>query len=186
MLDTGEELLVAALGDGSPLAQAAIAVEPFVVPYDQLARIEGWVLWLSDRPVPPGVSLLPLPDRLLAGDPLAALGASALVSADYAARRGARGAARMTSLLRVEGPVAVVFPGPVPAGLAPSVDCLIRLGISVIDDASNVAQALDAIPAFAARKAAHVAPVGRPHDPALSFQQITLQERIGGNSLSSF
>ncbi len=186
MLDTGEELLVAALGASSPLAQAAIAVEPFVVPYDQLARIGGWVLWCGDSSAPSGVPLLPLPERLLKGDPLAALGASALVSADYAARRGARNATAMTSLLRVEGPVAVVFPGPVPARLAPALDDLLRLEIPVIDNATNAAQALEAIPAFAARNAAHAAPVGRLHDPGLSFQQIAVHERIGGNSLSSF
>ncbi|GIW04257.1 MAG: hypothetical protein KatS3mg059_0877 [Thermomicrobiales bacterium] len=186
MLDTGEELLVAALGDGSLLAQAAIAVEPFVVPYDQLARIAGWVLWRDDLPAPSGVPLLPLPERLLTGDPLAALGAAAAVSADYAARRGARDATAMTSLLRVEGPVAVVFPGPVPAELAPARNDLLRLGIPVIDNANGVDQALETLPAFAVRAAAHAALVGRLHDPALSFQQITVQERIGGNSLSSF
>lgn len=186
MLDTGEELLVAALGPASPLARAAIAVEPFVVPYDRLARMDGWVVWCGHPPAPSGIPLLPAPEHLLWGEPLDALAAAAAVSADYAARRGARDAATMSALLRNEGPVAVVIPEPVHPRLAAALNDLLRLGVPVVEAAGNVEQALAAVRAFAVRRSAHAAPVGRLHDPALSFQQIAVSDRIGGNPQSSF
>lgn len=186
MLDTGEELLIAALGPASPLARAAIAVEPFVVPYDRLARVDGWVVWCGHPPAPSGIPLLPAPEHLLWGEPLDALAAAAAVSADYAARRGARDAAGMAAILRNEGPVAVVVPEPVHPRLAAALDDLLRLGVPVVEAAWDVEQALAAVRSFAARRRAHAAPVQRLHDPALSFQQIAVVDRIGGNPQSSF
>ncbi len=186
MLDTGEELLIAALGPVSPLARAAIAVEPFVVPYDRLARVDGWVVWCGHPPVPSGVPLLPAPEHLLWGEPVEALATAAAVAADYAARRGARDAATMIALLRNEGPVAVVVPEPVHARLAAALDDLVRLGVPVVEPAGDVEQALASVRAFAVRRIAHAARVGRPHDPALSFQQIAVSDRIGGNPQSLF
>ncbi|HEY8446545.1 MAG TPA: hypothetical protein VIL01_05505 [Thermomicrobiales bacterium] len=186
VLDTGEELLVAALGEESALAQAAAAVEPFIVPYDQLARVDGWVIWCGHPPAAPGLPLLPAPEHIIWGEPAAALAAAALVSADYAARRGARDAMATRSLLAREGPIAVVVPEPVHPQLQPTLDELRSLGVPIIEQPSDALAAIAAIPAFAMRRTAHAAPVGRLHDPALGFQQVIMDVRIGGNPLSSF
>ena len=185
-LDTGEELLASALGAGSSLAAAARAIDPFIVPYDQLARVEGWVVWLGHPPVPEGLSLLPAPDRLMWDDPATAAATAAAVAADYAARRGARGGQEMKMVLERESPLAIVVPDEVTPGLRLMTDELSRIGIPVIDRPSDLVAALTAVPSFSRRRTAHNADIGRPHDPALSFQQIIVAGRIGGSGQSSF
>lgn len=186
MLDTGEELLAAALGVASPLTRAAQSIDPFIVPYDQLARVEGWVVWLGHPPVPDGLGLLPVPDHLLWDEPATTLATVAAVAADYAARRGCRNAEAMRETLARESPVAVVLPGEIVGGLRPAVQEVAALGVPVLDRPSDVANSLRSLDAFAMRQRAHAAPVGRPHDPAMSFQQIVPIGRAGGDAVSSF
>jgi hypothetical protein len=185
-LDTGEELLAAALGSTSPVTKAALALEPFIVPYDQLARVDGWALWLGHPPVPNGLALLPVPDHLAWGEPLGALTATVAVAADYAARRGARSSAEARNVLTRESPVVVAVPGDVTASLAESLLEVRRLGVPIVDRPTDSVAAVAAVPPFALRRRAHDQPVGRPHDPALSFQEFVVDGWIGRNSPSSF
>jgi hypothetical protein len=186
MLDTGEELLGASLGPDSALTRSALAIEPFIVPYDQLARVDGWVVWLGHPPVPDGVRLLPAPDHLLWDDPETALAATAAVVADYAARRGARSAEAMKATLERESPLAVVVPGEITTGLRERLDEVATLGIPVLERPAELQSALAAIGSFGLRRGAHGAEIPRAHDPALSFQQFVLAGRIGGDARSTF
>ena len=186
VLDTGEELLADALGGDSPLMKAALAVEPFIVPYDQLARIDGWIVWLGHPPVPEGLPVLPVPDHILWDEPATALAAVAAVAADYAARRGARNADALKSTLARESPVAIVVPDTIVAGLRTLLAEVIGLGIPVLDRPRDIEEALIVLPSFALRRGAHAQPVGRLHDPALSFQSFVTSGRAGGGPLSTF
>jgi hypothetical protein len=182
VLDTGEELLKAALGESSSLAAAARSIDPFIVPYDRLARIDGWVLWLGHPPVPDGVQLLPAPDYLIWDEPATALAAAAAVAADYAARRGAVNAWSMKATLERESPLAVVVPGEVSAGLRRDLDALGQIGVPIVERSADAS----ATPAFVRRRSGHAAAIGRPHDPALAFQRFVSIGRIGRNAQSSF
>lgn len=185
-LDTGEELLEAALGAASPLTKGAQTVEPFIVPYDQLARIDGWLVWLGYPPVPAGIALLPAPDHLLWNEPETALAASAAVVADYAARRGARSAEAMWATLERESPLAIVVPDELTAAVRTWVGELARVGVPVLERPADLASALAAVGPFRLRREAHRAEIGRPHDPALSFQRFVVDARIGGDAQSTY
>jgi hypothetical protein len=185
-LDTGEELIQAALGPDSPLTQAAHAIEPFVVPYDQLARIDGWVVWLGHPPVPDGLSLLPVPDHLLWDDPATTVATVVALAADYAARRGARDPADLRETLTRESPLVVVIPGDVAPGLHALLEDAARLGLPLMERPGELEPALNSLPAFGMRRRAHAEPVGRLHDPALSFQHFVPAGRAGGDALSIF
>jgi hypothetical protein len=185
-LDTGEELITAAIGPGSPLTKAALALEPFIVPYDQLARVDGWVLWFGHPPVPEDVPLLPAPDHLLWGEPLGALATATAVAADYAARRGARSDTEARAVLGRESPVAVVVPGDLTGSLAEALVEARNLGLPIVDRPAGPVAAIADVPSFARRRSAHAQPVGRPHDPALTFQEFVVEDWVGRDVLSSF
>jgi hypothetical protein len=186
LLDTGEELLQATLGVDSPLTRAAQTIEPFVVPYDQLARLDGWVVWLGHPPVPDGLPLLPVPDHLLWDEPATAVATVAALAADYAARRGAGDTAGMREVLGRESPLVVVVPGDVAPGLHTLLEEAALVGIPLLERPADLDKALRSVPAFAMRRRAHSEPVGRPHDPALSFQHFVQVGRAGGDALSVF
>jgi hypothetical protein len=185
-LDTGEELLAAALGNDSALAATARAVEPFIVPYDQLARVDGWFIWLGHPPAPDGLSVLPVPGRLLWDEPITTLAVAAAVAADYAARRGARSAETMRAVLERESPVAIVVPDDVVLSLRQMLSQIADIGVPVVDRPAELATLASLAP-FALRRDAHASPLlHRPHDPALSFQEFVVAERIGGDARSSY
>ena len=184
--ETGQELLVAALGPVSALARDALAVEPFRVPYEQLAHIDGWFVWLGDSPAPAGLDLLPAPGPVLAAGPRRALAATTLVATNYAARRGARSPEAMREVLRRESPVAVMVASNVDRSVRPLLDEVSALAIPIVTAVAEPRDALLDISPFAARRLAHAAPLGRRHDPALSFQTVKVVDQIGGNPLSSF
>ncbi len=182
---TGAQLLRNALGDAA-LARAGAALPAIAVPWDRLASVLGWVVWLGHPPVPAGLPILPAPEELVWGDPLVALATAAAVSLDYASRRAEVGPLDMASMLRHEAPVAVIVPGDVHPTLAGAIAEAEQLGIPIVRDAAATVDILTAIPSFAARQVAHDGNVSRRHDPALSFQTIEAATRIGGNPLSSF
>jgi hypothetical protein len=186
VLDTGEELLEAALGRDSALTRRAQAIEPFIVPYDQLARVDGWTVWLGHPPVPDGVALLPAPDHLMWDEPGTALAATAAAVADYAARRGARSADAMKATLERESPIAIVLPGEITVGLRRRLDEIAALGVPVLERPTELESALASTGSFAMRRRAHGAGSGRAHDPALSFQTIVVKDRIGGDARSTY
>lgn len=168
-------------------AEAAIFSEPFHVPYGQLARIDGWVLWLGHPPVPDGLPILPAPEEMLWGEPSHAIATALLVAADYAIRRGARDAAAARVVLHRETPVAIVIPGPLNRSLEPMLQAAEGAGLPVIRGEIESTEELAAlIEPFGARRMAHSVNVGRLHDPALSFQSYIPEYTIGANSLSSF
>ncbi len=186
LLDTGEELLEAALGGDSPLTRAAHSIDPFVVPYDQLARLDGWVVWLGHPPVPDGLPLLPVPDHLLWDDPATTVATVAALAADYAARRGARDTAGMREILTRESPLVVIAPGEIASGLRPLLNEAVALGVPLLERPEDVDDALASLPTFGMRRRAHAEPVGRLHDPALSFQHFAPIGRAGAGALSTF
>jgi hypothetical protein len=186
LIDTGEELLAAALGDESVLARAAQSIEPFIVPYDQLARVDGWAVWLGHPPVPDGFPLLPAPGHLMWDEPEVALAAAAAVAADYSARRGADSAQAMVEILVRESPVAIVVPGELAAGLRALLGEVGELGVPVLERPVDVDKSLSSVPSFARRREAHRREIGRLHDPALSFQHFVTSGRIGGDARSTF
>lgn len=186
LLDTGEELLAAALGEDSSLAGAARSIEPFIVPYDQLARVDGWVVWLGHPPVPDGLAILPISDHLLWDDPATAIAAAVAVAADYAARRGAHNADEMKTILDRESPLAFVVPDTITTSLRDLLNEAVIIGISIIERPDDLENSIVGLPSFAMRRNAHAAPVGRLHDPALSFQHFVAVGRAGGDGLSSF
>jgi hypothetical protein len=186
LLDTGEELLEAALGANSTLTKRAQAIDPFIVPYDQLARVDGWIVWLGHPPVPDGITLLPVPGYLMWDEPETALAATAAVAADYAARRGARSADGMMAVIERESPVAVVVPGQITAGLQGLLDEFPKLRVPVLDRPRELQSALASLGSFALRRRAHGAAIPRAHDPALSFQHLIVDGRIGGDARSTY
>lgn len=185
-IDTGEELLAAALGDDNPLAQAARSLDPFIVPYDQLARLDGWVVWLGHPPVPDGLHLLPAPEHLLWDEPLTTLATAAAVAADYAARRGATDPGRMRSLLERESPVTLVVPNQLTAPVKSLADHVATMGVPLVANPADVDAGIARTVPFAMRRRAHAKFVGRSNDPALSFQEFSTTNQIGGDPLSSF
>ncbi|CAA9547871.1 MAG: hypothetical protein AVDCRST_MAG73-2590 [uncultured Thermomicrobiales bacterium] len=168
------------------LAQAAVTLAPFDLPYGNLANLPGWILWLGHPPVPDGLPLLPAPSALLWDDPAQVLALGAAVALDYAARRGAADPAATRALLGRESPLAVLVPGEVSDALDPLLAEATALGLPVVRGGAVHRLAVGAIPAFASRETGHAAALGRPHDPALAFETVAGEVRIGGNPLSSY
>lgn len=166
---------------------SAVFGEPFHVPYDRLAQVDGWTLWLGHPPIPDGLPLLPAPEALIWGEPLTAITTALLVSADYAIRRGASDFAGARVVLAKEAPVAIVIPGPLNANLKPSLQRAEEAGVPVIrGEIESVDELAAMVDSFGMRRTAHAVDLGRRHDPALSFQTHVPEVTIGANSLSSF
>jgi hypothetical protein len=183
-----ERLVFEWLGEGAPAAEAAVFAEPFHVPYDRLAGIDGWVVWLGHPPVPEDLPLLPAPDHLIFDDPATAIATGLLVAADYAVRRGARDVESAAAILARESPVAIVAPGDLHRSLRAMARRAAEAGVAVViasGEASPDAIRVD-VPAFAHRAEAHAVDLGRPHDPVLAFQPRVAEVVIGGNNASTF
>lgn len=170
------------------LAAAAVAIPSFTVPYQRLAEIPGWIVWLGHPPVPDlqPFDILPAPPQLLWDDPATAIVTAAGVAVDYAQHRGATAPSAVATVLRREGPVVVVVPEAVHPSISPLLTELETLGISVLHGSDGVQQRLSTVASLAARIGAHAVPIARLHDPALSFDQVRPVDQIGGNPLSSF
>jgi len=182
-----ERLLQQWLEQHPAQADAVIYAAAFPVPYQSLSAIDGWTLWLGHPPVPGGISLLPCPDELLWGEAAIAVATALLVGADYAVRRGAGSPAEATEILRREAPVAIVLPGPVHRSLEPILHAAEIAGLTLVRDASGERGILSqTVPAFPARASAHAANLGRPHDPGLSFELLSVDQEIGDTPDSSF
>lgn len=182
-----ETLLQQWLPDHQSIVEGVIFAEPFYVPYDQLASIDGWALWLGHPPIPDGLPLLPAPESLLWGEASVAIATALLVAADYAIRRGARDIESARVILNRESPVAIVIPGPLNRSLEPLLTAAETAGLAVIRGEVEHPDELAAmVDAFGMRRAAHAVDLGRPHDPALSFQLPATQVTSGGSALSSF
>ncbi|MDP9472748.1 MAG: hypothetical protein M3Q71_19135 [Chloroflexota bacterium] len=179
------DFLHSALGDAA-LASAGAALPAVPVPWDLLARVPGWAVWLGHPPVPPDLPILPVAEEFVWGDPLVALATATIVSVDYAVRRARVYFTDIADLLRREAPVVVIVPGDVHPSLLQAIDDAERVGLPIVRGVGNVPAVLASLPSFAARQAAHAGGVKRPHDPALSLQTIEVAGRIGGNPLSSF
>lgn len=178
-------MLTAHLGAAAALVQASAAAAPFAPPFQRLASDPGWVLWLGHPPVPDGIPLLPAPPELLWNDPVMALATAAGVSVAYAHhRREAPG--DIVALLEREGPVAVVAPAEIHSSVKAALSEIGSLGIPILYGAEDLAQRLDGVPSFQARRRGHDAAISRLHDPALAGQVIEAVDQIGGNPLSSF
>jgi hypothetical protein len=185
MAASPESIVQAWLGANSAAIDAAIFSEPFYIPFERLANIDGWVVWLGHPPVPDGLPLLPGPEHLLWGDPVQAIATSLLVAADYASRRGAADAA--AAILRRESPIAFLVPDQLHHSVESVLYAAESAGIPVLRGHDLSADALrGAAPPFATRSALHQVNMGRKHDPAFSFQERTRQFSIGANSLSCF
>lgn len=182
------ELLLQMWLDGTGNSgDSAVFGEPFYVPYDHLARVDGWTLWLGHPPIPDGLPLLPAPESLIWGEPLTAITTALLVSADYAIRRGASDTVSARALLEREAPVAIVIPGPLIASLEPSLVRAEEAGVPVVrGEIESVDELAAMVDSFGLRRTAHRVDLGRAHDPALTFQTHVPEVTIGGNSLSSF
>jgi hypothetical protein len=182
-----EALLARWLGAHASAVASVIYSEPISVPYEQLASIDGWVVWLGHPPVPDGLSLLPASESLLWNEPETAVATGLLVAADYAIRRGAGDTETARALLRRESPVAFVVPDGIRGPGADVLESAKNAGVAVvqgrIETASEIAGVAEA---FGRRHAAHAISLGRLHDPALSFQSRIPNLTIGDNAASSF
>lgn len=178
-----ESLVAAWFSEYPAVARTATSGLPFAVPYDRLASIDGWLLRAPSTPDTPTTPLPPIPHELLVAIDHSGIGATMLIAADYAVRRGATDAATAARILAAESPVAIAIgrsSTSIPAGL---LEATAAAGVPVLDAVTASA----ALPApFLLRAVAHAANIGRLHDPALSFQERVVEETIGGNSLSSF
>ena len=187
--DTGWASLINQANALTPrLASAAASVPSYGVDFQRLADVVGWVAWLGHPPVPDlgPFELLDAPPELLWGDPAATVVTVAGVVLDYAMRRGVVEPAAVTALLHREGPIAVVVPEPLHPNLTHLLQEAETLGITVLHGSNDLEERLFSVVPFAARRAAHAAPIGRRHDPALSFAEVRTVDRVGGNPLSSF
>jgi hypothetical protein len=157
------------------------------VPYDRLANIEGWSLWLGHPPVPDALDVLPAPEPLIWDEPATAVATALLVAADYAIRRGATTAAEARTLLQRESPVAIVVPDTVHANLRLLLEDASDSGVPAIYRRVETPEELaENASSFAVRRRAHEVDLGRRHDPALSFQTRVPAVTIGGTARSSF
>ena len=183
---TTPERLVAEAFSSEPVIEAARNLPPFPVPYDHLAAVPGWVIWIGHPPVPGELPIAPWPHELLYGDPHTTLAAAALVVADYAVRRGAANSVQWRTLIERESPITLVLPGDVHRTLQRPLGILTNVGVPVIARIET-SQSLQeqSLPARM-RAEAHSAPIQRNHDPAMTFQIFNVVETIGGNPLSSF
>ena len=182
-----ETLLARWLGEHTGVVASVIYADPIRVPYERLANIDGWVVWLGHPPVPDDLSLLPAPESLLWNEPETAIATGMLVAADYAIRRGAVDAASARSVLVREGPVAFVVPEGIRGPGAEILKGAEAAGLPVIRRRTETMVELsELIPAFRRRRGAHSVSIGRAHDPALSFQSRVATFTIGDNAASSF
>src|SRR5829696_1858101 len=182
-----ESLLAQWLGEHAEAVASIIHAEPIRVPYERLASVDGWVVWLGHPPVPDGLSLLPAPESLLWNEPRLAVATGLLFAADYAIRRGAGNAETAQALLTRESPVAFVVPEGIRGPGADVLERAKRAGVPVVN------RRVDSMPelgefanAFGRRRAAHAVSVGRLHDPPLSFQNRISILTIGDNAAASF
>ncbi len=188
-LPTWTDVLRPVLGEAAALVQASTTAPSFDPEFERLAVDPGWVVWLGHPPIPDlgAFRLLPAPPELLWDEPAHAVITAAGVSAEYARRRGATDAEAVSTMLRREGPLAVVVPGEVHESLrALLAELESLLGVPLVSGTHDLGERLRDVLPFAARVRGHAAPVGRPHDPALATQSFEVVERIGGNPLSSF
>lgn len=181
----GAEFLHRTIGD-TALANAGAALPILLPPWDQLAWVPGWAIWLGHPPVPPDLPILPIAEEFVWGEPLVALATATMVSLDYAVRRSRLSSTGVADVLQREAPVAVIVPGDVHPNLLSAINDVEQIGIPVLRDAENLPALLASLPSFAARQSAHASNVRGPHDPALSFQMLEVAHHIGGNPLSSF
>ena len=182
-----ESLVQTWLGEDSATTHAAIFNHPLYVPYDQLAGIDGWVVWLGHPPIPDWATLLPAPEELLWGEPSSAIAVALMVAADYAVRRGAVDAETASIILRRESPLAVVVPTEVRRSLTPLLHQLEATGIPTAHGVPGSRAELSAmVHPFSLRSTVHGVNLGRAHDPAQSFEVFAAVDSIGGNSLSSY
>lgn len=173
------------LRGGPAAAEAAIYTSAFYVPYDQLAQVDGWAVWLGHPPAPDGLPLAPFPESVLWGEPADVIAATALVSADYAVRRGAIDTETARSILRREAPVALVVPGDLHPALTASVEAAEIAGLPVVRGSTVDRSVLRSeVASFGLRARLHAVDLDRRHDPALSFQERRLRQTIGGNDRS--
>ena len=69
-----ESLVQEWLSGDRAAAEAAIYADAFYVPYDQLAKVDGWVVWLGHPPVPAELALVPKPAHSVTDSNLAEAG----------------------------------------------------------------------------------------------------------------
>jgi hypothetical protein len=181
-----ESLLQEWLPEHRSLVERVIFAEPFHVPYDRLATVDGWTLWLGHPPIPDGLPLMPAPEELIWDDPGTAVVTALLVAADYAIRRGAVDSMSAAVILHRESPIAIVIPGPLNQALEPILIAAETAGVPVVRGEAESPDELAAmIDSFGMRRAAHAVDLGRRHDPALSFQTHVPGFTTGGTPLSS-
>ncbi len=172
----------------APRLVSAASVPSYEVDFQLLSLVPGWVVWLGQPPVPDlsPYESLDAPPELIWDDPATAIVTAAGVAVEYARRRGVTEPSVVTAFLRREGPLAVVVPEAIHPRLTPLLEDVERLGITVLHGLDELDQRLSRITSFASRRSAHAAPIDRPHDPALSFEDVVTVDHIGGNPLSSF
>lgn len=182
-----EALLARWLGDLADQVTPALYAEPIRMPYDRLASVDGWAVWLGHPPVPDGLSLLPAPEALLWDEPATAVATGLLVAADYAVRRGARDTASAREILLRESPVAFVVPDGIRGRGADVLTSAETSGAPVIEQRVESMADLGVVASpFGRRSKAHSVSLGRLHDPAMSFQSRVPRRTIGDNASSSF
>lgn len=159
------ESLLAELGGDDPTIHEMISrISPLIVSFDSLATIDGWIIDLRG-----GTAGASFDDPGLDPDQRAIN--ALLVACDYAVRRGAASAADARRILRRESPIAIPDPSPLCHQLQALVDSLGVFGL--------------ATPAFTRRRRGHSISGDVRSDPALSFEQRSMDQNIGDNSSSS-
>jgi hypothetical protein len=179
-----ERLVQEWLGSERAAVDAAIHADPFYVPFERLATVDGWIVWVGHPPVPDGLTLAPLPEPLLWGDPTTTIAVTLLTGADYAVRRDATTSEHASEILHRESPLAIVIPEPLHRSLDNLVMLAENAGLPVVRGALSDSEIVDRVAGFRMRRVAHAVDLGRKHDPAMSFQDRAHQAEIGGNALS--
>lgn len=179
-----EQLLITWFGGRTAAVESVIFGEPFPVPYDQLASIDGWTTPIGTVEHDSDLPLLPAPAAFLTGDPGVAVATALLVAADYAVRRGAIDEASAATILARESPVAIVIRDGERDVIKPAV----AAGVPALTARERVDRdaLCESARPFAMRRRAHGVDLGRPHDPAYAFQPRVSEAVIGGNIPSSF
>lgn len=170
------------------LARLVPALPTHALPWHQLADCSGWVVSLE---TPPPLDLgearpFPTPPVPIPRDPSATLAAAAAAALAYGHRRHVTDPAAVDTLLRREGPLAVIVPAEPDPSLRPLLAEVETLGVPLLVGTADLPTRLAALPAFAARGTSHRVDLGRPHDPALAAAPIAAVDGIGGDPLSSF
>lgn len=172
--------------EGSALRELLAILPPFDIPWNQLAGVDGWSVWLGHPPVPEMIEILPAPSELVWGDPATVLGTAVSTSLRYALLRGADSFVSAAGIIQREGPVSLIIPGDLSPQLAASLAECTALGIPMVNGSDSMTGDLALLRQRRVRREAHAVALGRPHDPALSGQHIDVAGSFGGNSLSSF